>query len=613
MAPKLSYYMVVWVALIGCHLAFWQLPDAFCQETDAVNITAQIRAYKTQLAADGAQTEIRLKLAKVYLQIEAYAEAVDEYQQVIAITEANGVPTTPDSDIPAAYYGLGLAYTGLEKFEGAIAAYQRAIASAPDSAYTHAALGSAYANTHRYAEALEAYKIAVTLDSDDKMIHHQLGNVYSKRGEHAAAIQHQLKAIAIAPQFGAAHYQLGLLYAQEKRWDDAINAYRTAYTNDPALVESLYNLAQAYLRSGNAAAAREQMALFEERKAALTPLHELRGALQRTQESIERAQILANIGRFYLKDGNYEKAVSEYQKAIGMDPQLVSAYNGIGVAYTMLEKYSAAIAAQQKALEIQPNFTKAHAGLGLAHFRQNKIELALEHYRQAVALDPQFLEGHLKIAMILLNQKRYAEATDAYLTVVALNPDDAEAYHNLGLCYAYQAKTAGATGQRLDEDLTAAALAAFQKTVDLSSSVPADSKPTAQLPVEPPFLTETYYLIGELQASKGDFSTAEKAYLASGLPKAYHALAQLSAKFASGDKSDAEHGITLKTARRYAQRAIDLDPNVASYYNTLALIEFRRGNYRQAEQAIRKALELEPENRNYRHGLKQISGKLVVE
>lgn len=613
MAPKLSYYTIVWVALIGCHLTFWQIPSAFCQETDAVDITTQIRAYKTQLAADGTQTEIRLKLAKVYLQIEAYAEAVDEYQQVIAIAEANGVPATLDSDIPAAYYGLGLAYTGLEKFDNAIAAYQRAIASAPDSAYTHAALGSAYANTHRYAEALEAYKTAVALDSDDKMIHHQLGNVYSKRGEHAAAIRHQLKAIAIAPQFGAAHYQLGLLYAQEKRWDDAINAYRTAYQNDPTLVESLYNLAQAYLRSGNAAAAREQMALFEERKAALTPLHELRGALQRTHGSTERAQILANIGRLYLKDGSYEKAVSEYQKAIGMDPQLVSAYNGIGVAYTMLEKYSAAIAAQQKALEIQPDFTKAHAGLGLAHFRQNKIELALEHYRQAVALDPQFLEGHLKIAMILLNQKRYAEATDAYLTVVALNPDDAEVYHNLGLCYAYQAKAAAATGQRLDEDLTAAALAAFQKTVDLSSSVTADSKPTVQLPVEPSFLTETYYLIGELQASKGDFNAAEKAYLASGLPKAYHALAQLSAKFASGDKSDAEHGVTLKTALRYAQRAIDLDPNVASYYNTLALIEFRRGAYRQAEQAIRKALELEPENQNYRHGLKQISGKLVVE
>ena len=611
MAPKLSYYTVVWVALIGCHLTLWQLPDAFCQETtDASDITAQIRDYKAQLAADGTQTEIRLKLAKVYLQIEAYAEAVDAYQQVIAIAEANGVPgsttITPDADVPAAYYGLGLAYTGLEKFEDAITAYQQAIAYAPDSAYIHAALGSAYASTHQYTEALDAYKVAVVLNFSDEMIHHQLGNVYSKRGEHTAAIRHQLQAIALAPKFAAAHYQLGLLHAQEQRWTDAINAYRTAYQNDPALVESLYNLAQAYLRTGDTAAAREQMALFEERKAALTPLHELRGALQRTQGAAERSQLLGNIGRYYLKNGDYEKAVLEYQKALGMDPQSVAAYNGIGVAYTMLERYEDAVAAQQKALELQPDFAKAHAGLGLAYLRQHKTELALTHYRQAVALEPQFLEAYQKIAIILLNQERYAEATDAYLTITRLKPDDAEAYHNLGLCYAHQAREGDDTS-RSAENLTGSALVALEKAVALSVSGVRDAEPS----IQPPFLTETYYLIGELQASQGDFSAAKKAYLSSGLPKAYHALAQLSAKVASRDKADPKRG--LETARRYAQEAIDLDPNVASYYNTLALIEFRRGDYRQAEQAIRKALALEPENPNYQQGLKQISDKLAVE
>lgn len=612
MRPKPFYYTIVWVALVGCHLTLYQLPDAFCQEdTSASDIIAQIRAYKTQLAADGTQNEVRLKLAKVYLQIEFYAEAVNTYQQVIAAAAPNGVPrtttTASNSDIPAAYYGLGLAYTGLEKFEDAIAAYQHAIASAPDWAHTHAALGSAYAITHRYAEALDAYKVAVALDSNDKMIHHQIGNVYSKRGEHAAATRHQLQAIAIAPQFAAAHYQLGLLYAHEKRWTDAINAYRTAYQNDPALVEALYNLAQAHLRAGDAASAREQMALFQERKAALTPLHQLRGALQRTQGATERARVLVNIGRFYLKNGHYEKAVSEYQKALGMDPQSVAAYNGIGVAYTMLEKYEAAVAAQKQALELQPDFAKAHAGIGLAYFRQNKTDLALKHYRQAVTLDPQFLEAHLKIAMILLNQKRYAEATDAYLTIISLNPNDAEAYHNLGLCYAYQAKAEDSPRREPDQNLITAALIALEKAVDLSVSEARDVEP----PIQPPFLAETYYLIGELQAGQGDFGAAEKAYLTSGLPKAYHALAQLTAKVASGDKAATKHG--LETARHYAQEAIRLDPNVASYYNTLALIDFRRGDYRQAEQAIRKALELEPGNRNYQQGLKQISGKLAVE
>ena len=509
MVRKLSSYTVALVALVGCHLTFWQVLDAFCQETsDAVDITTRIRAYKAELVVDGTRIETRLQLAKVYLQIEAYTEAVDEYHRIIAVMEANTVPGSEgvgrNLDISATYYGLGLAYAGLEKFEDAVVAYQRAITSVYDWAYTHAALASAYANMHRYTEALDAYKVAVALDPNDEMIHHQLGNVYSKRGERSAAIAHQQRAVAIAPEFAAAHYQLGLLYAQEKRWTDAITSYQTAYTHDETLVEALYNLAQAHLRAGNPSAAREQMALFERQKSALLPLQELRGALQREQGTAGRARILANIARFYLKNGFYKKAVWEYQKALGMDPKLVLAYNGLGIAYTMLGKHSEAVTAQQKALELQPNFAKAYAGLGLAYFSQDEAESALQHYQRAAALEPQFLEAHLKIGTILLKQKRYAEAIDTYKTSAALAPDTAEIYHNLGICYARQAKA------------------------------------------------------------------------------------------------------DLEAARRYAQEAIRLDPNVASYYNTLALIDFRRGDSPQAEQAIRKALELEPENRNYQQGLRQI-------
>ena len=620
MVRRLSYYTVAVVALMGCHLIFWYVLDGLCQETGITDITERIRTYKVQLAADGVQIETRLQLAKAYLQIEAYTEAVEAYQQVIATVGVDAVAErtnmTPNSDIPAeAYYGLGLAYTGLEKFEDAIAAYQRAIAYRPDWAHSHAALASAYANTHRYAEALDAYKVAIALDPTDEMIHHQLGNVYNKRGDSATAMRHQQQAIAIAPEFAVAHYQLGLLYAQEKQWSDAITSYRAAYEHDATLFEVLYNLAQAYLRSGDTAAAREQMALFEKEKTTLTPLYQLRGALQRTRDTRERAQILANIGRLYLKNGFYEKAVWEYQKALGMDAELVPAYNGMGIAYTMLERYPEAVVAQQKALELQPDFAKAHAGLGLAYFMQNKADPALEHYQHAVALEPEFLDAHLKIGLILLNQGRYAAAADTYKAILDLAPDNAEIYHNLGLCYAHQAKAAkGDTGQLSDvpspEDLTMAALAALEKAVELSLSYVGGLEAGAQLSAQPPLLRETYYLVGEIQAGKGDFNAAETAYLASGLPKAYHALARLSAKFATENKKNSKHGVDLETARRYAREAIRLDPDVASYYNTLALIDFQRGDYLQAEKAIRKALELDPENLNYQQGLKQIFGKL---
>ena len=620
MVRRFSYYTVAVVALIGCHLTLWHAREGSCQAIGSDDITARIRTYKAQLAAAGFQIKTRLQLAKAYLQIEAYTEAVDMYRQVLATVGVDTVTENTNSilnsDIPAeAYYGLGLAYTGLEKFEDAIAAYQRAITYRPDWAYSRAALASAYASTHRYTKALDVYKIAVNLDPTDEMIHHQLGKVYSKRGDSTAAMRHQQQAIAIAPEFAAAHHQLGLLYAQEKRWSDAIASYRAAYAYDATLVEVLYNLAQAHLRTGDTAAAREQMALFEKQKATLDPLHELRGALQRTQETGARAQILANIGRVYLTNGLYEKAIWEYQKALGMNATLVPAYNGMGIAYTMLERYPEAVVAQQKALELQPDFAQAYAGLGLAYFRQNEVELALEHYRRAISLAPDLLDAHLKIGIILLNQERYAEAVDAYKATLVLAPDNAEIYHNLGLCYAHQAKAATDDVRQLSDapsaaDLTKAALVALEKAVALSLSNVNGLEESEQSSVQPVLLKETYYLIGEIQAGKRDFNAAETAYLASGLPKAYHALARLSAKFATENKKNNKHGVGLEAARRYAQEAIRLDLNVATYYNTLALIEFRRGDYLEAEKAIRKALKLDPENPNYHQGLKQILGKL---
>ena len=563
---KRSCLFVIMLMFVGCILYGIHPAAGFQSEP-----VAKIREYRAQLAADATQPDIRLRLAKVYLHIEAYAQAVAEYQHVIGTAES-GKSTAPLA--AEAFYGLGLAYAGLEQFDAAITAYQKARAISPDWAHIHAALGSAYVNMHRYEEALAAYTIAVALQPDAARLHHHLGDVYSKRGERDKALRHQLRAIALAPTLAAAHYQLGRLYAQQQRWDDAIAAYQNAYAHDADLLQALYHLAQAYRRRGDTAAAREQMARFEEQKSLLNPVHQLRGALQRTHDVTERAQIFTNIGRLYLKSGDAEKAAVAYQKAIAHAPQLAAAYNGLGIAYAMQEKYPAALAAQQKALARQPDFAKAHAGLGFVYFQQNRAELALKHYRQAVALEPQFLEAHRKIGLILLNQKRYAEAGAAYQTLLTLNPKtDAESYHNLGLCYAYQGKTESA-------------LDALKKAVTLCSAAP----------VPPPFLVETYHLIGELQAARGQVDAAAAAYLASGLPKAYHALAQLYAK----------RGVKLADALAYAQKAIALNPSVASYYNTLARIAYRTGDYRQAETAIRKAIELEPENRNYREGLKQI-------
>ncbi len=587
----------IWIILVICCLfdISSYLYPGLCTPAISSSPLTQIESYQKQLAVDGTRVDIRLKLAKVYLQVEGYTKAVTEYRQVISTVEkdANHLSILTDG-----YYGLGLAYAALEKFDEAIESYKSAIKYIPDRAHIHAALGSAYVNLHHYDKAKEAYKTANKLQPVDAMIHHQLGNIYSKQGKSQEAILHQEKAITISPNMASAHYQLGLLYTQGNRLKDAITAYRNAYEKDSELIEALYNLAQVHRRSGNNEAARKQMQLFERRKTEVKPIQELQGALQRTSEQSERAKILANIGRLYLQSENYKKAVREYEKALALNPKAVEAYNGIGIAFVMLKQYSDAISAQKKALTIKPDFAEAHAGLGLAYLMQKKDELALKYYRKAITLSlnkPKLEEEvYYKIGLILINQENYSEAVLSFQAVLALNVKHVEAYYNLGLCYAHQEKT---------ED----ALTVLKKAAEIiqDQQVPSTNHPEFS-PAQPAVLLETYFLVGELYTQQKNYNEAKSAYLSSGLPKAYHSLAQLTAKVASTYEKPSKRAEMLESAISYSQTAIRLNPEVASYHNTYALICFKKGDYKTAEISIRKAISLNPANQNYQQGLKHI-------
>ena len=116
---------------------------------------------------------------------------------------------------------------------------------------------------------------------------------------------------------------------------------------------------------------------------------------------------------------------------------------------------------------------------------------------------------------------------------------------------------------------------------------------------------QAYYRMGLIYENQNKFEEAEQSYLTiiqdgAKVPEVYNTLAQLYGKEQK----------QLKQAVSYAQTAIELSPESANYYNTLALICFRLGDYLQAETAMKKALSLSPKNSVYQEGWRQIQQKL---
>lgn len=572
----------------------------WCQDTKNLSIIDKIDSIQKQLTLNPHQVDLRLELAQIFMEIENYRSGSIEYQYIIN-TESD-IPENTETLIQA-YYGLGLSYAGFEKYDDAIKAYKKAIQYNPNHAHIHAAYGAALSQLHHYNEALKMYKTASDIEPKDAMILHQLGNLYTKLGNTSMAIKFQEKAVSFRTNFAEAYYQLGLLYAQDNRYNDSINAYEKAYSEDAELIQSLYNLSQVYLQKGNRDVAQEKMRLFQERKTIIEPLNKLKGAFQRTNNQNEKAKIQANIARYYLNLKDYEKAVLEYEKAIGLNPKVIEAYNGIGIAYTMLKRFPKAIQSQEKALTLNPEFTNAHASLGLTYLMQQNHELALNHYRQAISISVNNsenrnlsveAESHKKIGQILMTQQSYSEAISAFQASISLNPNDAELYHNIGISYANVEKYSKA-------------LSSLNKAVEIGKSrLDLATNDTDILNLRNTFLPETYFIIGELNEKLNNMNQAMSAYLNAGTAKSYNAMAQLTTNRADMKKQENQRKIELLKAISYANTAIELDSSIASYYNTLAIISYKMGDRVTAEESIRKALEIEPNNLIYQEGLKQI-------
>ena len=113
-------------------------------------------------------------------------------------------------------------------------------------------------------------------------------------------------------------------------------------------------------------------------------------------------------------------------------------YYGRGTDYAKQGKLQQAISDYNRAVEIDPQFAKAYFGRGFVYAKQGKNELALADYDQAIQLDPKLANVYYNRALIYVAQGQTQQALDDYSQVIKLNPEDSEAYYNRGRIYARQ-------------------------------------------------------------------------------------------------------------------------------------------------------------------------------
>jgi tetratricopeptide (TPR) repeat protein len=172
-----------------------------------------------------------------------------------------------------------------------------------------------------------------------------------------------------------------LKYLVWKDRDTAFKYYRKAC--DQGYGGACANLADVEKRKGNIQKARQ---LYEEACA-----KQFKGACYKAamlEQSERDDESYFEQGYYYLRKNRNEKAVSEFSKAININPEYAAAYHYRGLAYQSMGQYDQAIADFSKVIELNPKDAGAHNSRANAWVNKGQYDLALSDFNKAVEMDP---------------------------------------------------------------------------------------------------------------------------------------------------------------------------------------------------------------------------------
>jgi len=166
------------------------------------------------------------------------------------------------------WFWLGLSqYLGDDstRAEGSV---QKALAIDPGLVDGYVLLGDILESDGRLSEASDLFHRAIEKRPDLSIGYFYCGKVALENGEvqQEQALAFLTKAIELNPDFAEAHYEKGRALEQSGKLEQAVAEYKTSLTKNGALSQAHYRLALIYRKLGQARAADNELAQFEETK-----------------------------------------------------------------------------------------------------------------------------------------------------------------------------------------------------------------------------------------------------------------------------------------------------------------------------------------------------------
>jgi tetratricopeptide (TPR) repeat protein len=280
---------------------------------------------------------------------------------------------TNDSLKARYYYTYARALSGLKRYQTALPQYQKANDFGLANASFYGDWGNALLNAENPTDAIVKYQLAIAKNANLNWI------------------------------YGG----WGMALAQLKQYEPAIIQYKKALELGATWVYS--ELAKALIQLGPY----DEPAI---KALGLEPTYKL----------------YYELGKVLTTQRQYEKAITQYQKALALKPDYVWGQIRLAHALTRVNQFGIALTHCEQALKTTTSKTTqagAHAICGLAQIGLNQLETAIESCQTAVKLYKKEDWAYWCLGDAFVVQEKWEAATTQYEQAVQLKPDNA-LYHN---------------------------------------------------------------------------------------------------------------------------------------------------------------------------------------
>lgn len=148
-----------------------------------------------------------------------------------------------------------------------------------------------------------------------------------------------------------------------------------------------------------------------------------------------RTSAYYNRGNAYSDRGQNDRAIQDYDAAIGINPNDADVYNNRGIAYRNKGLYDRAIQDYDKAIEIDPKKARVYTNRGNAYSDKGQYDRAIQDYDKAIEIDPKSARASAARGNVYRSKGLYDRAIQDYDKAIELDPQYALAYENRGLAY----------------------------------------------------------------------------------------------------------------------------------------------------------------------------------